>query len=45
MRMAGLPIKFSETPAGIYRRPARLDEHGPELREELARRQPPDEAG
>jgi len=32
------PIRFTETPAGIYRRPALLDEHGPELRAELADR-------
>ena len=32
------PIKFSATPAGIYRSPATLDEHGAELRAELARR-------
>ncbi|GEM_PF-43172 len=30
------PIKFSETPAGIYRRPPTLDEHGSELRAELS---------
>ena len=36
---ANCPIKFSETPAGIYRRPARLDQHGPELRAELAARE------
>jgi crotonobetainyl-CoA:carnitine CoA-transferase CaiB-like acyl-CoA transferase len=35
------PIKFSETPAGIYRRPARLDQHGDELRAELAARDRP----
>lgn len=35
---ANCPIKFTGTPAGVYRRPALLDEHGPELREELARR-------
>jgi crotonobetainyl-CoA:carnitine CoA-transferase CaiB-like acyl-CoA transferase len=35
---AGCPIKFSATPAGVYRRPATLDEHGPELRAELADR-------
>ena len=38
------PIKFSDDPAGIYRRPARLDEHGDEIRAELARRQPPSPA-
>jgi crotonobetainyl-CoA:carnitine CoA-transferase CaiB-like acyl-CoA transferase len=32
------PIRFTETPAGIYRAPASLDEHGPELRAELAQR-------
>ena len=36
------PIKFTATPAGIYRRPATLDEHGPELRAELARRRASD---
>lgn len=36
---ANCPIRFTETPAGIYRSPASLDEHGPELRDELARRQ------
>ncbi len=33
------PIRFTETPAGIYRRPAKLDEHGPEIRAELSARQ------
>ena len=32
------PIKFTETPAGVYRRPAILDEDGPDLRAELAHR-------
>jgi crotonobetainyl-CoA:carnitine CoA-transferase CaiB-like acyl-CoA transferase len=32
------PIRFTATPAGIYRGPATLDEHGPELRAELERR-------
>jgi crotonobetainyl-CoA:carnitine CoA-transferase CaiB-like acyl-CoA transferase len=36
--MLNCPIKFSDDPAGIYRRPAKLDEHGEEIREELARR-------
>jgi crotonobetainyl-CoA:carnitine CoA-transferase CaiB-like acyl-CoA transferase len=31
----GCPIKFTDTPSGIYRRPPALDEHGPEIREEL----------
>ncbi|MPY92717.1 MAG: CoA transferase [Acidimicrobiia bacterium] len=34
----GCPVKFSQDPAGIYLRPPRLDEHGDEIREELARR-------
>ncbi len=34
------PIRFTETPAGVYRRPATLDEHGAELRAELAARRP-----
>ena len=33
------PIRFTETPAGIYRRPAKLDEHGAEIRAELAAQQ------
>ena len=32
------PIRFTETPAGVYRSPAILDQHGPELRAELAKR-------
>ena len=32
------PIKFTETPAGVYRRPAILDEDGADLRAELAAR-------
>jgi crotonobetainyl-CoA:carnitine CoA-transferase CaiB-like acyl-CoA transferase len=32
------PIKFGNDPAGIYMRPPRLDEHGDELRAELAER-------
>ncbi|MFN0089275.1 MAG: CaiB/BaiF CoA transferase family protein [Acidimicrobiales bacterium] len=32
------PIKFTATPAGIYRRPSALDEHGDEIRAELAKR-------
>lgn len=32
------PVKFTETPAGVWMRPAILDEHGPELRAELAAR-------
>jgi crotonobetainyl-CoA:carnitine CoA-transferase CaiB-like acyl-CoA transferase len=31
----GCPIRFTGTPAGVYRSPATLDEHGPELRAEL----------
>jgi crotonobetainyl-CoA:carnitine CoA-transferase CaiB-like acyl-CoA transferase len=42
---ANCPIKFSETPAGIYRRPARLDQHGDELRAELAARRQADPEG
>jgi crotonobetainyl-CoA:carnitine CoA-transferase CaiB-like acyl-CoA transferase len=38
------PIRFTDTPAGIYRRPATLDEHGPELRAELAERRARGEA-
>jgi crotonobetainyl-CoA:carnitine CoA-transferase CaiB-like acyl-CoA transferase len=30
------PIRFSETPAGIYRRPPVLGEHGEEIRAEIA---------
>ncbi|MFN0029647.1 MAG: CaiB/BaiF CoA transferase family protein [Acidimicrobiales bacterium] len=30
------PIKFTATPANVYRRPPRLDEHGEALRDELA---------
>ena len=30
------PIRFTETPSGVYRRPPILDEHGDEVREELA---------
>lgn len=33
------PIRFTGTPAGIYRSPATLDEHGEELRAELERHQ------
>jgi crotonobetainyl-CoA:carnitine CoA-transferase CaiB-like acyl-CoA transferase len=29
------PMRFSASPAGIYRRAPRLDEHGDELRAEL----------
>ena len=32
---AGLPIKFTETPGGIRRRPPRLGEHSREIRAEL----------
>ncbi len=32
----GCPIKFTETPAGVYRRPPLLDEDGPALRAELS---------
>jgi len=32
------PIKFSDDPAGIYQGVPRLDEHGDEIREELAKR-------
>ena len=35
---ANCPIRFTETPAGIYRGPATLDQHGPELRAELDQR-------
>lgn len=34
------PMRFSATPAGIYRRAPRLDEHGGELRDELERGKP-----
>jgi len=34
------PIKFTETPAGVYRRAAKLDEHGAEIRAELTLRTP-----
>ena len=29
------PIRFTETPSGVYRRPPILDEHGDAIREEL----------
>ncbi|MEZ5231253.1 MAG: CoA transferase [Acidimicrobiales bacterium] len=32
----GCPIKFTATPTTLYRRPPLLDEHGPQLRGELA---------
>ncbi len=32
------PIRFTETPAGIYRSPATLNQHGEELRDELRTR-------
>ena len=35
---ANCPIRFTETPAGIYRGPATLNQHGPELRAELEAR-------
>ncbi len=35
------PIKFTGTPANVYRRPPRLDEHAVELREELLARPAP----
>ncbi|MGF1597814.1 MAG: CaiB/BaiF CoA transferase family protein [Acidimicrobiales bacterium] len=38
---ANCPIRFTETPAGVYRRPATLDEHGGQLRDELAARRRP----
>ena len=31
------PMRFSATPAGVYRRPPKLDEHGDEIRAELER--------
>jgi crotonobetainyl-CoA:carnitine CoA-transferase CaiB-like acyl-CoA transferase len=34
----GCPIKFTRTPANVYRRPPILDEHGEQLRAELAER-------
>ncbi|MDO8212234.1 CaiB/BaiF CoA-transferase family protein [Conexibacter sp. CPCC 206217] len=34
--VAGQPIKFSETPAGVHGRAPLLDEHGDEIRAELA---------
>ena len=34
----GCPIKLTATPSGVRGRPPTLDEHGPELRAELARR-------
>ncbi|MPY91977.1 MAG: CoA transferase [Acidimicrobiia bacterium] len=37
----GCPIKFTGTPANIYRRPPRLDEHSAELRAELSAHRPP----
>jgi crotonobetainyl-CoA:carnitine CoA-transferase CaiB-like acyl-CoA transferase len=33
--IAGLPIKLTATPGGIYRRPPRLGEHNDEIRREL----------
>ncbi len=36
--MLNCPIKFSDDPAGIYRGVPVLDQHGEEIREELARR-------
>ncbi|MEM9620602.1 MAG: CoA transferase [Pseudomonadota bacterium] len=37
--IVGSPIKFTATPAGFYRRPPKLDEHGAEVRAQLAARQ------
>jgi crotonobetainyl-CoA:carnitine CoA-transferase CaiB-like acyl-CoA transferase len=36
--MVGCPIKLSADPSGVYRRPPILDEHGEEIRAELAER-------
>jgi crotonobetainyl-CoA:carnitine CoA-transferase CaiB-like acyl-CoA transferase len=33
----GCPIKLSDTPANVYRRPPLLGEHGEEIRAELRR--------
>lgn len=41
---AGLPIKFTETPGGIYRRPPRLGEHTEEILAEIGL-SPPLEGG
>jgi crotonobetainyl-CoA:carnitine CoA-transferase CaiB-like acyl-CoA transferase len=38
------PIKFTATPTNVFRPPPRLDQHGPELRAELAARQASPEA-
>ena len=38
MMVVGTPIKLTETPAGVYRRPPRLGEHTAEILGELRKR-------
>ena len=33
--IVGSPLKFTETPTGLYRRPPRLDEHRAEIAEQF----------
>jgi crotonobetainyl-CoA:carnitine CoA-transferase CaiB-like acyl-CoA transferase len=42
MMVVGTPIKLTETPSGIYRRPPRLGEHTAEILAELDKRKEPE---
>ena len=42
MMVVGTPIKLTETPAGVYRRPPRLGEHTAEILDEIRKRKEPE---